>query len=226
MTPSGQSFRILTTANRGHKVDVASAWHTLQESLRLLPSQETAVLFQPFLHQICWSCWTCWIAFAPEFVTWFSFFLLPRHNHQSSTATPQVNNGHVPSRRSSGSTTCIRKHQVRQANLRLEVAFQTPQQSMICKGCNLCLMFPDDCGGHAITGPTSIWACKEFRSLESVRGARRGAACLCQLADVDVGIPTSILTDIPSMWTDHRVGRPCSSLDSAETPPVFLHTRM
>ena len=56
------------------------------------------------------------------------------------------------------------------------------------------LVFPDDLGGSWDSGPTSIWALQEFRSLEGLQGGRRDAEHPCQMGESDHRRPLGIFS--------------------------------
>ena len=62
--------------------------------------------------------------------------------------------------------------------------FLVPQRSPT-KKVGVILVFPEDLGGVLDSGPTSIWASQEFKSLEGIQGGLRGAEYLCQIGDSD-----------------------------------------
>ena len=62
------------------------------------------------------------------------------------------------------------------------------------KLCRARLVFPEDFGGNAVSGPSSLWCMQELRYLEGLHEARRGAGFLCQLAGTDAKRPLGIFS--------------------------------
>ena len=69
----------------------------------------------------------------------------------------------------------------------------------------LLLVFPEDFGGDAVSGPLSLWCTRELRDLEGLHEARRGAGFLCQLAGADVKRPLGIFSNLPDLQQVLRV---------------------
>ena len=70
------------------------------------------------------------------------------------------------------------------------------------------LMFPEDLGGHAHSGPSSPWALQDWRHLEGLGEAKRGSAFLCRLADADHRRPTGFITNPDTLISDLHLGWP------------------
>ena len=77
----------------------------------------------------------------------------------------------------------------------------------------LVLVFPEDFGGNAVSGPSSLWCMQGLRDLEGFREARRGAGFLCQLAGADLKRPLGIVSNLPELQRDLRLGWPTFSQD-------------
>ena len=77
----------------------------------------------------------------------------------------------------------------------------------------LVLVFPEDFGGDAVSGPSPLWCMQELRDLEGLHEARRGAGFLCQLAGADLKRPLGIFSNLPALQRGLRLGWPHFSHD-------------
>ena len=60
-------------------------------------------------------------------------------------------------------------------------------------------IFLEDFGGHATTGPASLWSLQDLRSLHGRYDASRGATFLCRIAGADRKGPLGIFTNLPGL---------------------------
>ena len=72
----------------------------------------------------------------------------------------------------------------------------------------LIFMFPEDFGGHAKSGPSSLWSLQELRSLHGQDDASRGATFLCRIAGADTKRPLGIFTNLPGLQQSLQTGWP------------------
>ena len=75
------------------------------------------------------------------------------------------------------------QEKVNAANAELEVCCWFMAQALSCstRYVYALLIFPEDLGGDAVDGLTSIWEAQEVRTLDGVNDAQRGASFLCSL---------------------------------------------
>ena len=60
----------------------------------------------------------------------------------------------------------------------------------------LILVFPEDFGGDAVSGPSSLWCMQELRDLKGLHDVSRDAAFLCQLAGTDQKRPLGVFSNL------------------------------
>ena len=86
---------------------------------------------------------------------------------------------------------------VNDANRCMEITAWFAEQSLLCSARLVALLFvfPEIFGGHHRDGPASPWALQEWRQLQSVDDARRGAAFLCRLAESEYRRPLGFLSN-------------------------------
>ena len=70
------------------------------------------------------------------------------------------------------------------------------------------LLFPEDLGGRLDSGPSSIWALHEFKSLEGLQGGLRGVAYLCQSRDSGHVRPVGIFSNLANVCKSVHQGWP------------------
>ena len=74
------------------------------------------------------------------------------------------------------------------------------------------------------SGPTSIWASQEFKSLEGLQGGLRGAAYLCQIGDSDHMRPLSIFSNLENVCKSIHRGWPNLVSTVIDHSPTLSYT--
>ena len=120
----------------------------------------------------------------------------------TSTVTLRVNNCCVRGRSPSGSTACIQKQCTKYGKRICMQSYHLESHinHWYATVCSSRFMSPEDRAGLSRTGLTSLSGHAKISGHWKVFVQR----CLEQhgYADVDLGTPTFVLTDVPSMWTD------------------------
>ena len=95
-------------------------------------------------------------------------------------------------------------------NRSVEICTWFAEQSLKCAASRTALIFifPEDFGGHAISGPASLCSLEELRSLHGQDDALRGATFLCRIAGADTKRPLGILTNLPGLQQYIQIGWP------------------
>ena len=99
---------------------------------------------------------------------------------------------------------------LRQDNRILEAISWCAEQALACSSTRvgLNLVFPEDPGGHPVTGPSSIWALREFQLLEGVHDVHRAAGYLCQITGSEYKRPMGLLSTCQDFGTWFTQGWP------------------
>ena len=100
--------------------------------------------------------------------------------------------------------------QLRRANRVLEAIAWYAEQALACSSTRvgLNLVFPEDVGGHPVTGPSSIWALREFQLLDGVNDVHRAAGYLCRITGSENKRPMGILSACQDFGTEFARGWP------------------
>ena len=139
---------------------------------------------------------------APSASTW------SRVRHCSSSGQPPLRSRSEPLGLSGQHPAAQEK--VNAANAELEVCCWFMAQALSCstRYVHALLIFPEDLGGDAVDGPTSIWEAQEVRTLDGVNDAQRGASFLCSLTGADQRRPLGFLTNLVSLKAKMFCGWP------------------
>ena len=107
---------------------------------------------------------------------------------------------------------------IHDANLAVEVSMWFAAEAFQCEASSVTavLLFPEDLGGHSLSGPTSPWSLKEWRDLEGLGEARRGSAFWCRFAGADQQRPMGILTNLQPIHAETSPGWPAHFLSQHE----------
>ena len=111
-------------------------------------------------------------------------------------------------------TTDNRHAQVVHDNRSVEILTWFTEQSLKCAASDTALIsiFSDDFGGHAKSGPASLWSLQELRSLHGQDDAPRGATFLCRIAGTDTERPLGIFTNLPGLQQSLQTGWPALTI--------------
>ena len=106
---------------------------------------------------------------------------------------------------------------VHDANLAVEVSTWFAAEALQCEASSVTavLLFPEDLGGHSVSGPTSPWTLKEWRDLEGLGEARRGSVFWCRFAGADQQRPIGMLTNLQLIHAETFPGWPAHFFVSA-----------
>ena len=102
------------------------------------------------------------------------------------------------------------RERVIQSNRTVEICCWAAEQALACTISQVAflLVFPEDLGGHATYGPTSVWALKEVRHVDRFHEAQRHAVFLCRFAGADQRRPLGVLTNIKVFDDSSYLGWP------------------
>ena len=91
-----------------------------------------------------------------------------------------------------------------------EVSTWFAEQSLLCTNPQVALIyiFLEDFGGHALSGPASLWSLQELRSLHGQYEILRGATFLCRITEADSRRPLGFLTNLSGLQNSISLGLP------------------
>ena len=120
----------------------------------------------------------------------------------------------------------ISTSKVTASNKQLEFDSWFLKEALICptKKVGVILVFPEDLGGLLDSGPTSIWALQEFKSLEGLQGGLRGAEYLCQIGDSDNMRPLGIFSNLENVCKSLHRGWPNLVSTVIDHSPTLSYT--
>lgn len=103
---------------------------------------------------------------------------------------------------------------VQQSNSEVEVCCWFLEQAARCafRSVWVLMVFPEDLGGDAESGPASIWDLQEVRAIDGVNDIQRGAAFHCQLTGSNQRRPLGLYTNMESLCSRMHRGWPILSL--------------
>ena len=142
-----------------------------------------------------WSSWICWTGYATATLTLCSCSLRAstwsRVRHHGTEGPPPVRTRALPLGLSALHAKASAR--VAKANQDIEIASWFAQQSVTCSHHRVAFLwvFPEDFGGHPVSGPTSIWSLADTRSLTAFPERQFSKTDLCR--------PLAVLTNMTSL---------------------------
>ena len=208
VTPTDQVFRVLALfAGPLQQAEIVEAWNAAQNFAVRQPQleflyydpdvQHDIIVVFDLLDRVKAGFFQA-VFIAPPASTW------SRSRHLGPTQTPLRSRAQPLGLTSLGA---LAQSRISEANRTLEVCTWLAQQALMVN-VPCVLMFPEDLGGHAHSGPSSPWALQDWRHLEGLGEARRGSAFLCRLADADHRRPTGFITNLDTLISDLHLGWP------------------